>query len=104
VKTVLFLALAFAGLALMLRLPRRRAEAESGPAIGAAEMIAVSVVPNVAEAELVCGMLRANGVACRADQTDFGAGAMDGIRGGPQRIFVQENDVTRALDLLAEAR
>jgi hypothetical protein len=68
------------------------------------ELVAVTVVPNEAEADLVCGMLQANVVACRFRQTDFGAGSMDGMPGGPQQILVQESDVDRARDLLAKAR
>ena len=67
-------------------------------------MVAVTVVPNVIDADIVCGMLQANGVACRSRQTDFAAGSMDGMPGGPQQILVQESDLDRARDLLAKAR
>ena len=99
VRYVLFVGLVVAA---ALTLMRHRGARRSK--LGASEMVAVTVVPNEAEADLVCGMLQANGVACRSRQTDFGAGSMDGMPGGPQQILVQENDVDRARDLLARAR
>jgi hypothetical protein len=109
VRHVLVAGLVLAGLMLMIRaLDRstsgRNARTASGPALGASELVAVTVVPNVVEADIVCGMLQANGVACGSRQTDFAAGSMDGMPGGPQRILVQESDLDRARDLLAQAR
>jgi hypothetical protein len=63
-------------------------------------MVPLTVVPNEAEAEVVCGMLRANGVECEYRQTSFGAGTMDGLRGGPQEIFVAEDDAATARALI----
>jgi hypothetical protein len=63
-------------------------------------MVPLTVVPNEAEAEVVCGLLRANGVECEYRQTSFGAGTMDGLRGGPQEIFVAEGDATTARALI----
>ncbi len=63
-------------------------------------MVAVTVVQNEAEAAVVCGMLQANGIACSYRQTSFGAGTMDGMRGGQQEIFVSEGDVGKARKLL----
>jgi hypothetical protein len=64
-------------------------------------MVGVTVVPNESAAEVVCGMLRANGIACGYGQTDFGAGASDGFpSGGPVEIFVAEEDVDEARTLL----
>ena len=68
-------------------------------------MVALTVVPNESQAEVVCGMLRANGIACGYEQTNFGAGAADGFpRGGPVEIFVPEEDTRKAGQLLSEAR
>lgn len=64
-------------------------------------MVGVTVVRNEAEAEVVCGMLRSNGIACGYEQTNFGAGAADGYpRGGPVEIFVGEEDAPKARELL----
>jgi putative signal transducing protein len=65
-------------------------------------MVAVTVVQNEAEAEVVCGLLRANGIACEYRQTSFGAGTMDGMRGGPQEIFVAEADAGQARSLIGD--
>jgi Putative prokaryotic signal transducing protein len=68
-------------------------------------MVTLTVVPNEAEAEVVCGMLRANGIACGYEQTNFGAGAADGFpRGGAVEIFVADEDAQPARQLLDEAR
>jgi putative signal transducing protein len=68
-------------------------------------MVALTVVPNESQAEVVCGMLRANGIACGYEQTNFGGGAADGFpRGGPVEIFVAEEDARKAGQLLSEAR
>jgi hypothetical protein len=68
-------------------------------------MVALTVVPSESQAEVVCGMLRANGIACGYEQTNFGAGAADGFpRGGPVEIFVAEGDARKARKLLSDAR
>lgn len=68
-------------------------------------MVALTVVQNEAEAEVLCGMLRANGIACGYEQTNFGAGAADGYpRGGPVEVFIAESDMRRARKLLRGAR
>lgn len=67
-------------------------------------MVALTVARNESEAEVVCGMLRANGIACGYEQTNFGAGAADGFpRGGPVEIFVAEEDAPSARQLLRAA-
>ncbi len=64
-------------------------------------MVGLTVVQNEAAAEVVCGMLRSNGIACGYEQTNFGAGAADGFpRGGPVEIFVGEGDARKARQLL----
>jgi hypothetical protein len=64
-------------------------------------MVALTMVRSEAEAEVLCGMLRANGIACGYQQTNVGAGAADGFsRGGALEIFVAEGDAQRARELL----
>lgn len=64
-------------------------------------MVALTMVRSEAEAEVLCGMLRANGIACGYQQTNIGAGAADGFtRGGALQIFVAEEDAERAQELL----
>ena len=67
-------------------------------------MVSLTVTPYESEAEVICGMLRANGIACGYDQTNFGAGAADGFpHGGPVEIFVSEGDAQKARQLLDAA-
>jgi hypothetical protein len=42
-------------------------------------MVALTMVRTEAEAEVLCGMLRANGIVCGYQQTNVGAGAADGF-------------------------
>jgi hypothetical protein len=104
VRYVVFVGLVLAALMLIVRARGRSARGASEAALGASEMVAVTLVPNVAEADVVCGMLQANGVASRSRQTDFGAGSMDGMPGGPQQILVYESDADRARVVLARGR
>jgi hypothetical protein len=64
-------------------------------------MVALTIVRSEAEAEMLCGMLRANGITCGHRQTNVGAGAADGFPGvGPLEVFVAEGDTRRARELL----
>lgn len=65
-------------------------------------MVALTMVRSEAEAEVLCGMLRANGIACGYQQTNVGAGAADGFtRGGVLEVFVAEGDAPQARKLLS---
>jgi hypothetical protein len=63
----------------------------------------LTVVDDEMEAEMLCGLLRANGVAASYRWTDPGAGAWTGglAPGGPMEILVDEEDLARARELLA---
>jgi hypothetical protein len=62
------------------------------------------MVQSEAEAAVICGMLRANGIASSYRQTNLGAGAADGFpRGGPVEVVVGEGDAGRARKLLDPA-
>ena len=67
-----------------------------------AELVHLTVVRNEAEAELVCGLLRTDGIECDYRRTNFGVGTMDGLPGGAQEIVVAEESLARAQELLAE--
>ncbi len=66
------------------------------------DVLVVTVVASVPEAEMVCGLLRANGIKCGHRDTDaidtpledFGAA-------GPQEILVAAADLEDAKSLLA---
>ena len=64
-------------------------------------MVALTMVRSEAEAEVLCGMLRSNGIKCGYQQTNVGAGAADGFtRGGLLEVFVGEDDASEARKLL----
>jgi hypothetical protein len=60
------------------------------------------IVDDEAEAEVVCGLLRANGIECSYRKTDLAAGAWTGgfARGGPIELLVNEEDLVAARGLL----
>ena len=65
-------------------------------------LVRLTVVANEVDAELVCGLLRSNGIACAFLSTDTAAGARDGAAGpvGPREIVVDEADLDAARELL----
>ena len=80
--------------------PRNLARPDS---VKTMELVRLTVVPNEPEAEIVCGMLRVNGVMCSFRKTDIAAGAWtEGFaRGGPVEILVQADDFAEARKLLS---
>jgi hypothetical protein len=65
-------------------------------------LVTLIVVHDEAEAEILCGLLRANGVGCSYRKTDIAAGAWTGgfARGGPIEVLVEEHDEAAARELL----
>lgn len=68
--------------------------------------VSLTVVANEPEAEMLCGLLRANGIACEYRQTDVGAGmtGASAAMGGPREIFVEEEQLETARKLLPDDR
>jgi Putative prokaryotic signal transducing protein len=63
--------------------------------------VTLTVVPNELEAEVICGSLRANGIACTYRKTDMAAGwTMGTIAGGPIEVLVDESDLAAARELV----
>ena len=62
----------------------------------------LTVVANEPEAEMLCGMLRANGIACMYRRTDLAAGMADASAaiGGPREILVEVEQLEQARRLL----
>jgi Putative prokaryotic signal transducing protein len=59
----------------------------------------LTVVPNELEAEVICGVLRNNGVVCFYRTTDAAAGGLgsEGVgMGGPTEVVVDETDLDAA--------
>ncbi|HEY5160709.1 MAG TPA: DUF2007 domain-containing protein [Gaiellaceae bacterium] len=63
----------------------------------------LTVVASGIEAEMLCGLLSAEGIICFSRATDQGAGSMYGApRGfGATEIVVRASDLERARELLA---
>lgn len=71
----------------------------------AADAVYLTLVPSELEAELLCALLRTEGIECEQRPTNFSVGTMDGMPGGgPREVFVHERDLARAQELLAASR
>jgi hypothetical protein len=68
--------------------------------------VRLTVVGNELEAEMLCGLLRTNGIACMSRRTDLAAGMADASSaiGGPREILVEEEQLEAARKLLPDAR
>jgi hypothetical protein len=67
------------------------------------ELVVVEVAGTEPEAELLCSLLRSAGIRCTRRQTNYGAGASDGMPvGGPQEVVVRAEDVKSARDVLGK--
>jgi hypothetical protein len=69
-----------------------------------AELVHLTVVRNEAEAELLCSLLRTEGIDCDHRPTNFGVGTMDGMPGGPREVVVDAAHLERAQELVDESR
>lgn len=68
--------------------------------------VRLTVVGNEPEAEMLCGLLRANGIACTYRTTDLAAGMADASAaiGGPREILVAEEQLEQARKLLPHSQ
>jgi hypothetical protein len=66
------------------------------------EPVRLTVVPNEGEAEIVCGLLRAEGIVCAHRYTDVSSGGADASKafGGWREVLVLEADLERASELI----
>jgi hypothetical protein len=62
----------------------------------------LTTVGSQLEAEMLCGELRANGIACEYRSTNLATGIGDGLPGqaGPREVLTDEGDLERARELL----
>lgn len=66
-----------------------------------AELVVVDVVATEPEAELLCSLLRSEGIRCTYRLSNYGAGASDGMPvGGPQEVLVRSEDLASAREVL----
>ena len=63
-------------------------------------LVPLTVVANPVEAEMIRSLLSTEGIESLVKQTNFGAGIMDGMGGGPQEILVDPADLESARELL----
>ena len=82
-----------------------RRRTASTPAILHAMAVAVlTVVHDEMEADVICGMLKANAIECSHRKTNVaGAWTVGFARGGPTEVVVDERDLTAAQELLRPA-
>jgi hypothetical protein len=67
------------------------------------DAVTLTYVGNEMEAELLCGLLRTNGIECSYRRTDMSAGAAYGggsSIAGPTEVLVHERDLAKARELL----
>jgi putative signal transducing protein len=68
-------------------------------------LVHLTYVPNEAEAEILCALLRTEGIDCDHRSTNFAVGSMDGMPGGgPREVVVAEESLAKAQELLASSR
>jgi hypothetical protein len=67
------------------------------------EGVVLTVVSSETEAEVLCGLLRSNGIECNYRDTDaIDSPLEDFIASGPQEILVSQADLADARTLLPE--
>ena len=64
------------------------------------ELVVIDVVPTEPDAELLVGLLRSAGIESTFRQTNVGAGAFDGLPGGPQEVLVRAEDLDAAREVI----
>jgi hypothetical protein len=66
------------------------------------DTVVLTVVSSESEADVLCGLLRSNGIECAHRDTDEIDSTVEGfIAAGPQEILVHEPDLGTAKELLA---
>ncbi len=67
------------------------------------ELTRLMIVANEPEAELICQLLRTEGIECFHRMTNAGAGALDGAMGpaGFREVIVHADDLDEARQFLA---
>ena len=65
------------------------------------QTVVLTVVPGETEAELLCGLLRSNGIECAYRDTDaIDSPIEDFIAAGPREVLIYEADLETARALL----
>jgi hypothetical protein len=67
--------------------------------------VVLTVVRDEVEADIVCGLLRTNGIDCASRETDaIDSTLEDFIPAGPREILVRESDLEAARELLPSSK
>ncbi len=71
-----------------------------------AELAVLETVGSEPEAELICSLLRSEGIPCIQQRTNYAAGVGDGMSviGGPREIVVHEENLAAAREVLEQQR
>jgi hypothetical protein len=69
-----------------------------------AEPVVLELVGSEFEADVICGLLRSEGIECSVQKTNFAVGAADGFPSpaGPREIVVHADDLARAREILRD--
>lgn len=66
------------------------------------EAVVLTVVSSGAEADIVCGLLRSNGIDCAYRETEAIESSLeDFTAAGPREILVRESDLSAGRELIA---
>jgi hypothetical protein len=69
------------------------------------DLVHLTFMPNEYEAEILCALLRTEGIQCDSRSTNVSVGSMDGMPGGgPREVVVAEESLARAQELLEASR
>jgi hypothetical protein len=69
------------------------------------DVIRLTIVGSEPEADLLCDLLRSEGIECMHRVTDVGAGALDGVAAvGSREVLVHQGDLDRARELAESAQ
>jgi Putative prokaryotic signal transducing protein len=71
-----------------------------------AELVVLQMVGSEPEAELICSLLRSEGIPCIQQKTNYAAGVGDGMSviGGPREIVVHAENLAAAQEIMDEQR
>ena len=69
------------------------------------DLVVLEAVPTEMEAELICSLLRTEGIRCMYRPTNFAAGSTEGLpAAGPHEVLVRGEDAGDARRLLEAQR